>query len=90
MEWEDVLHEKLSQMGCDFYDEIYEVCLDAYDQGSLKERMLAIEAYRLRCVHLFGNRCMNQSSSDRAAKKTCDGKCIYMNKYISELYKLET
>lgn len=90
MKWEDVLQEKLSRMGYDFYDEIYEVCLDAYDQGSLKERILAIEAYRLRCVHLFGNRCMDRKDSDTVAKKICDGKCIYMDKYVSELYKLET
>lgn len=90
MNWEDVLQKKLSRMGNDFYNEIHEVCLDAYAQGSLKERMLALEAYRLRCAHLFGDRCMDRTYPQTVTKKICDGKCIYMNKYVSELYKLET
>lgn len=90
MKWEDVLQKKFPQLGNDVYNEIYKLCLDAYVRGSLKERTLAVEAHRLRCNHLFGNRCMNHTYSETITPKICDGKCSYMNKYVSELYKLET
>lgn len=59
---------------------------EAYTEGRSIERMLAIEAYRLRCSNLFGNRCMSRTASH----KVCDGKCWYLKQYILELDKLET
>ena len=54
------------------------------------ERSLAIEAYRLRCSNLFGNRCMSRTIFGALSKKTCDGNCWYLNQFKLELYKLET
>lgn len=58
---------------------------DAYAEGRSTERMLAVEAYRLRCGNLFGNRCMSRTASH----KLCDGKCWYLKQYVWELNKLE-
>ena len=43
------------------YDDIHRMCSDAYTKGRMVERSLAIEAYRLRCSNLFGNRCMSRT-----------------------------
>lgn len=72
------------------YENIHKMCSDAYTQGRMAERTLAIEAYRLRCHHLFGNRCMTRSSFGTLTKKICDGDCWYLKQYKSELNKLES
>ena len=71
------------------YEELYTLCLSAYTEGRRDERNNALEAYRLRCSCLFGNRCMNSSLSVKIRKKTCVGNRQYIKKYISELDKLE-
>ncbi|WP_294630494.1 hypothetical protein [uncultured Bacteroides sp.] len=71
-------------------ENIHKMCADAYAKGCMTERALAIEAYRLRCNKLFGNRCMTRSLFGRLTKKICDGNCWYLNQYKSELQKLET
>lgn len=63
--------------------------IDAYIAGRTAERELAVEAYRLRCCHLFGNRCMERSIFGSLTKKVCDGNCQYIKQYKQELYKLE-
>ena len=70
------------------YENIHKMCSDAYTQGRMAERTLAIEAYRLRCHHLFGNRCMPSIGSSLKRKKLCDADCPYIRKYEFELYKL--
>lgn len=72
------------------YENIHKMCSDAYTKGRMAERALAIEAYRLRCNNLFGNRCMTRSLFGTLTKKICDGNCWYLNQYKLELYKLET
>ena len=72
------------------YDDIHRMCSDAYTKGRMVERSLAIEAYRLRCSNLFGNRCMSRTIFGALSKKTCDGNCWYLNQFKLELYKLET
>ena len=72
------------------YDDIQRMCSDAYTKGRMVERSLAIEAYRLRCSNLFGNRCMSRTIFGALYKKTCDGNCWYLNQFKLELYKLET
>lgn len=63
--------------------------INAYIAGRTAERELAVEAYRLRCRHLFGNRCMERSIFGALTKKICDGNCLYIKQYKQELYKLE-
>lgn len=87
MEWEDELKEKIADR-VDL-EVIHQLCTDAYNEGRDKERILAVEAYRLRCYHLFGNRCMNHSRSDTATQSVCSGNCSYIRQYQFELYKLE-
>ena len=72
------------------YDDIQRMCSDAYTKGRMVERSHAIEAYRLRCSNLFGNRCMSRTIFGALYKKTCDGNCWYLNQFKLELYKLET
>lgn len=72
------------------HENIYKMCSDAYTQGRITERTLAIEAYRLRCNNLFGNRCMTRSPFGTLTKKICDGDCWYLKQYKLELNKLET
>lgn len=73
-----------------YIDDIHRMCSDAYTKGRMVERSLAIEAYRLRCSNLFGNRCMSRTIFGALSKKTCDGNCWYLNQFKLELYKLET
>ena len=68
------------------YDDIHRMCSDAYTKGRMVERSLAIEAYRLRCSNLFGNRCMSRTIFGALSKKTCDGNCWYLNQFKLELY----
>ncbi|MDE6181088.1 MAG: hypothetical protein K2G02_08270, partial [Phocaeicola sp.] len=64
------------------------LCLSAYMEGCVDERNKAVEAYRLRCEWLFGNKCMHLFSSNKERKKMCDGNCHYIKKYMYELDKL--
>lgn len=90
MEWENILKEKFAQLGGNHYGEIFKICLDAYSEGCIKEKGLAIEAYRLRCSSLVGNRCMHPNNPGDKPKKICDGQCRYLKQYEFELYKLES
>lgn len=45
------------------YEELYTLCLSAYTEGRTDERNKSLEAYRLRCSCLFGNKCMDSSLS---------------------------
>lgn len=72
------------------YEELRKLCRDAYVAGRRAERALAVEAYRLRCCNLFGNRCMNRNIFGATSRKICDGNCWYIKQYQLELYKLET
>lgn len=89
MKWKNILANRFFPTGYNCYNEIRNLCREAYVKGCLKERTLAIEAHRLQCINLFGNRCMNLISPEATNKKICDGNCGYMNKYIAELSKLE-
>lgn len=89
MKWEEDLNGKLAHLKGFKYDELYQICLSAYNEGRFKEKRLAVEAYRLRCGSLFGNRCMLSSCVSHNHKKICDGDCYYLKIYQSELWKLE-
>ena len=89
MKWEETLkNELLNSLQLD-YEHFYHICRDAYKEGCTYEKSLAVEAYRLRCSHLFGNRCMVVSDTIPRHIKVCDGNCSYLHKYEFELYKLE-
>ena len=89
MKWEETLkNELLNSLQLD-YEHFYRICRDAYKEGCRYEKSLAVEAYRLRCSHLFGNRCMVVSDTIPRHIKVCDGNCSYLHKYEFELYKLE-
>ena len=90
MKWEEKLKGKLAHLKEYGYDELHQICLNAYAEGCSEEKARAIEAYRLRCNRLFGNRCMLSSCLKRNYRKICDGDCYYIKKYKSELYKLES
>lgn len=89
MKWEENLKYGLTHSVRIDYEYLYRMCLDAYKEGRRYEKSLAVEAYRLRCCHLFGNRCMIISDTIPRHIKICDGDCSYMDKYRFELYKLE-
>lgn len=89
MKWEEDLNGKLAHLKGFKYDELYQICLSAYNEGRFKEKRLAVEAYRRRCGSLFGNRCMLSSCVSHNRKKICDGDCYYLKTYESELWKLE-
>lgn len=72
------------------YEETRNVYRDAYIAGRIAERKIALEAYRLRCCNLFGNRCMERSIFGSHTKKICDADCRYIEQYKLELYKLES
>lgn len=71
------------------YEEMHHIYEDAFVAGRMAERALAMEAYRLRCRNLFGNRCMSRTTVGSLTKKICDGNCSYIKQYKLELYKLE-
>ena len=64
------------------YEELYTRGLSAYTEGRTDERNKSLEAYRLRCSCLFGNKCMDSSLSVGVRKRICDGNCHYIKKYI--------
>lgn len=87
MELEE-LKNRLVHLNISNTEDIYELCLNAYSEGSMREKNIAIEAHRLRCGSLFGNKCMSKSFNH--CQKTCDGNCNYIKSYKFELYKLES
>lgn len=89
MEWENDLKEKFMQINGNDFDEIYRLCSNAYSEGCETEKALAIEAYRLRCSNLFGNRCMSYTHSKPYTQKICVGDCSYVKRFKFELQKLE-
>lgn len=88
MEWEEELRKKVVSFRESGAEYIYEICMNAFKEGSSREKTLAIEAHRLRCKSLFGNMCMD--SSLKHCKKTCDSNCYYIKSYEFELFKLES
>ena len=89
MECEENLKKELTDSAQLDYEHLYRICRDAYKEGCGYEKSLAVEAYRLRCSRLFGNRCMVVSNTIPRHIKICDGNCSYLHKYEFELYKLE-
>lgn len=89
MKWEETLRYKLENPVQADNECLYQICRDAYEEGCVHEKSLAMEAYRLRCCHLFGDKCMMISNTIPRHIKICDGTCGYMRKYEFELYKLE-
>lgn len=89
MKWEKNLkHQLLANDGEKDYEQLYRMCLLAYSEGCKEEKKKALEAYRLRCGRLFGNRCMPSAGNGTERKKICDADCLYIRKYEFELYKL--
>ena len=89
MKWKEHLKRQLPSNGrWENYEQLYRMCLLAYAEGCNEEKKKALEAYRLRCGRLFGNRCMPSAGSRAAQKKICDADCSYIRKYEFELYKL--
>lgn len=89
MEWEINLKECPALRQGKEYEDIYTVCLSAYAEGRSEEKKKALEAYRLRCDSLFGNKCMSASAPAGAHHRVCDGDCFYIRKFRSELEKLD-
>lgn len=89
MRWEEsLMHQFASDGGGKSYKELYRISLQAYTEGCSEEKKKALEAYRLCCGRLFGNRCMLSAGSRTERKKICDADCLYIRKYEFELYKL--
>jgi len=89
MEWEKEFRNQMMPMGEEDREKIRQLCLNAYLEGCRSERAIAIEAYRLRCHELFGNKCMRPAESVRDPRRICGGNCLYIKRYEFELYKLE-
>lgn len=89
MKWEECLKHQLPvEDGGENYEELYRISLRAYTEGRSEEKKKALEAYRLCCGRLFGNRCMSSTGNSSDKKKICDADCPYIRKYEFELYKL--
>ncbi len=89
MKWEECLKQQLpAEGGGKSYEELYQISLRAYAEGCSEEKKKALEAYRLCCGRLFGNRCMSSAGNRTDQKKICDANCLYIRKYEFELYKL--
>lgn len=89
MKWEDNLKYKLALLNVHDSEEIYKICLAAYAEGCVEIKKKALEAYRLRCSNLCGNRCIDSFDSVNGCMKVCNGDCYYIKKYEFELFKLE-
>ena len=89
MKWEENLENKLEPINKNNPEEIQQLCFKAYSEGCERVKKLAIEAYRLLCSNLFGNRCLNHSRSKSYTQEICTGNCSYIKRYEFELYKLE-
>lgn len=85
MEWEKNIINKMPHITPADYEDMRRICLNAFAEGCTNEKGLAVEAYRLCCHNLFGNKCLDQTNRN----KLCDGNCIYLKRYLSELAKLE-
>lgn len=85
MDWEKDIKNKISHLRDIDYEDIHQMCLHAFVEGRLNEKALAVEACRLRCRNLFGNKCLDHTHN----KKLCDGSCEYLKKFLFELNKLE-
>lgn len=89
MKWEEHLkHRSPAKDRRENEEQLYRMCLLAYAEGCSEEKKKALEAYRLRCGRLFGNRCMPPVAGRADRKKICDAHCSYIKKYEFELYKL--
>ncbi|WP_289750136.1 hypothetical protein [uncultured Bacteroides sp.] len=89
MKWEESLKHQLYADGRKrSYEKLYRISRLAYLKGCSEEKKKALEAYRLCCSRLFGNRCMPSIGSSLKRKKLCDADCPYIRKYEFELYKL--
>lgn len=89
MEWEEILKEKVKQLDVNDLEKLRQLYSTAYAEGRKTERKIAIEAHRLRCIHLFGNRCMHWTFPVNSAEKLCAGNCTYIRRFVFELHKLE-
>lgn len=89
MEWEINLKGHRTLLKGNDYEDLHTLCLDAYAEGCAREKEKALEAYRLRCENLFGNRCMSPHTTTGIRNKTCNGQCLYMKRFRWELGKLE-
>ena len=89
MKWEEMLKSGFMVLKGERYEDIYRMCMDAYIEGRLEERQNALEAHRLRCCKLLGNRCMDFHLFGRTKSGICDGECLYLKKFEMELYKLD-
>ncbi|WP_025832566.1 hypothetical protein [Bacteroides rodentium] len=88
MKWEESLKQLPADGGGKNYEKLYRISLLAYLEGCSEEKRKALEAYRLCCSRLFGNRCMPSIGNRAERKKLCDANCPYIRKYEFELYKL--
>jgi len=89
MKWEEYLKCNLTLLKGKRYKEIYKLCMDAYMEGRLEEKRKALEAYRLQCSRLFGNRCMDCHLFRKSRNCICDGNCLYIKKFKSELHRMD-
>lgn len=87
MKWEENLKQRIE--GEENQEKLHRLCSEAFSEGREIERALAIEAYRLCCKDLFGNRCMNHSRSKFGTQAVCVGNCSYLKRYEFELFKIE-
>lgn len=76
MEWKNILKEKFLQPSKSNYEEILQICLNAYSEGYEKEKTLAIEAYRLRCHSLIGNRMCPRHPGEKQKRYAME--CVYI------------
>lgn len=89
MEWEINLKGHQALLRGNDYEDLRTLCRDAYAEGRAREKEKALEAYRLRCENLFGNRCMSPYPPTGIRNMTCNGECLYMKRFRWELGKLE-
>ena len=64
------------------YEELYTLCLSAYTEGRTDERNKSLEAYRLRCSCLFGNKCMDFPFRGSAEKDMRRKLSLYKEIYV--------
>lgn len=89
MKWKEKLKYNLALLKGGQYEEIYKICMMAYEEGRMEEKRKAMEAYRLRCCKLFGNRCMDFHLFRKSKSGICDGNCLYIKRFEAELYRLD-
>lgn len=89
MKWEEKLKRNLALLKEGRYEEIYQICMAAYAEGRMEVKRKALEAHRLRCCKLFGNRCMDFHLFRKTRNGICDGNCLYIRRFEAELYRLD-